>query len=631
MSDVRPARAIVRPRVICPETGDVVLLEDVVNIHLQAKTCSRLIIIGGPRSGKTTALLHLASLPYADQLRIWSCDSPAEREFLFSQDTTVNPLQVCAVTSEFYDSGGESKNQHSLRLQLASWTDDDIIEYLLARHPQRCKSVMTRLSGDQLKSSLGGNPELLTIVLDALAADSGIDVRTALRHGIEQRLGDVKTLDAARDFASAALLGSDELLRSRRRKIDGLLIEKSAMGLLSHRIVCLLLTAERLQIALTSHLRRRFPTGLLPLELIEELATLITGDSIAIKSLHKVARTGMKQAAPMAASLLFRVDPVWRPSTENCKSLADAQLTHADWEQVNLANMNLFGVNLRSSQLAGADFRGSDLRSARLSTCELTGAKLQDSCCRLACFAAANLSDAKMESGEFRCAKFQNANLDRCQARSAVFFGADFTNATCVYADLALCDLQTASMSGANLRGANLEMANLREVSLEHTCLHAAHLKAAHLLKANFEGAQIAGASFEDATLAQALLTGSRMRDVSFRRANLTNTGLADIDWEGVDLRGANFTGAAFHMGSSRCGLVGSPYTSHGTRTGFYTDDYDDHTYKSPEEIRKANLRGADLRGAIVEGADFYLVDLRNATYDFDQVEHFRRCDAILE
>jgi uncharacterized protein YjbI with pentapeptide repeats len=47
--------------------------------------------------------------------------------------------------------------------------------------------------------------------------------------------------------------------------------------------------------------------------------------------------------------------------------------------------------------------------------------------------------------------------------------------------------------------------------------------------------------------------------------------------------------------------------------------DYEDRSYKSPEEIRKANLRGADLRGANVVDVDFYLVDLRDAKYDADQ------------
>jgi hypothetical protein len=70
---------------------------------------------------------------------------------------------------------------------------------------------------------------------------------------------------------------------------------------------------------------------------------------------------------------------------------------------------------------------------------------------------------------------------------------------------------------------------------------------------------------------------------------------------------------------------------SEGTRTGFYTDDYEEQGFKAPEEIRKANLRGADLRGAWVLHADFYLVDLRDARYTPEQAKLFRRCSAILE
>ena len=84
-------------------------------------------------------------------------------------------------------------------------------------------------------------------------------------------------------------------------------------------------------------------------------------------------------------------------------------------------------------------------------------------------------------------------------------------------------------------------------------------------------------------------------------------------------------------MGSSRSGLVDSTIASEGSRTGFYTDEYTEQDFKSPEEIRKANLCGADLRDALIDGVDFYLVDLRGARYDASQAAHFRQCGAILE
>ena len=83
-------------------------------------------------------------------------------------------------------------------------------------------------------------------------------------------------------------------------------------------------------------------------------------------------------------------------------------------------------------------------------------------------------------------------------------------------------------------------------------------------------------------------------------------------------------------MGSSRSGLVGSTVACEGSKTGFYTDEFDEQDFKSPEDIRKANLRGANLSRAIVHGTDWYLVDLRNAKYSNTQAEHFARCGAIL-
>jgi uncharacterized protein YjbI with pentapeptide repeats len=128
---------------------------------------------------------------------------------------------------------------------------------------------------------------------------------------------------------------------------------------------------------------------------------------------------------------------------------------------------------------------------------------------------------------------------------------------------------------------------------------------------------------------AQARIEGAQAREVGGGHT-LRGAKLADIEWDSADLRKADLRGATFHMGSSRSGLVGSPIASKGSRTGFYTDELNEQDFKSPEEIRKANIRGADLRGAKIDGVDFYLVDLRDARFDSRQAEQFRRTGAIL-
>jgi uncharacterized protein YjbI with pentapeptide repeats len=84
-------------------------------------------------------------------------------------------------------------------------------------------------------------------------------------------------------------------------------------------------------------------------------------------------------------------------------------------------------------------------------------------------------------------------------------------------------------------------------------------------------------------------------------------------------------------MGSSRSGLVNSPYACEGSKTGFYTDDLEDLNFKRPEEVRKANLRGADLRNVKAEGVDFYLVDLREAKLDARLRDQAAQTGAILD
>jgi uncharacterized protein YjbI with pentapeptide repeats len=160
--------------------------------------------------------------------------------------------------------------------------------------------------------------------------------------------------------------------------------------------------------------------------------------------------------------------------------------------------------------------------------------------------------------------------------------------------------------------------------------LTGANFKSANLLESNLEGIELARAWFLNANFSWANLTGSRMRLGNFENATFNGAKLAEIDWEGANLRNADLRGVDFHMGSARCGLLDSDIACEGSRTGYYTDESLDNDFRPPEEYRKANLRGADLRGAKIHSTDFYLVDLRDALLDPDQLEHLRSCRAIL-
>ena len=190
--------------------------------------------------------------------------------------------------------------------------------------------------------------------------------------------------------------------------------------------------------------------------------------------------------------------------------------------------------------------------------------------------------------------------------------------------------MANASIDGADFSAADLRYANLSGLPLRTARFDGAVFARAYLLGCDMEGMGLPGADFTESRLRGALLTGSRMRGACFTRADLQGAGLAEVDWEEANLYGADLRNCTFHLGTSRSGLVGSPIASEGSRTGFYGDEFDQQTYRRPEEIRKANLCRADLRNARLDGTDFYLVDLRGARYTPEQFEHLRRCGAIL-
>ena len=257
--------------------------------------------------------------------------------------------------------------------------------------------------------------------------------------------------------------------------------------------------------------------------------------------------------------------------------------------------------------LTGADLKGVIGDGAKFDHGDLASAKLDGSSLRYVRFVEANLSGTSYRGADLKFAKFSDNEVEHSTIpgiRATQFARADFTGADLLEADLIGLSLRDAIWTGANFVRCRLRYCNLEDLDLP-------------------------SADFTRADLRGTLLTGTTMAGARFGGADLRETGLADIDWENADLREADLRGSSFHLGSSRSGRVNSPIACEGSRTGFYTDDFDEQTFKAPEEIRKANLCGADLRGARIDDVDFYLVDLRGALLDRDQERHVVQCGAI--
>jgi uncharacterized protein YjbI with pentapeptide repeats/energy-coupling factor transporter ATP-binding protein EcfA2 len=614
-----PQRALVRPRVLSPESGDSVLLEDEIQQFLEAEGEGVVALLGQEGSGKTTALRHLAAV-LGSSSNLILLDEP--------DGAAIARAVACGLV--VYAATTARPGAHRATFRLAPWGPDDWLEYLLAAHRPRCGSVLARVGqGDTLL--LGGLPERWVAILDRLAADEALpDARRALHRQLGEFLCDTDLLERARSACLNAVLAGNDDWNAQVMPLARPGFGPALVRALRCPAARLLLAAERIAADLHTdascdHLAHR-----LPRDLVKTTALLAKGDAPAREHLLRLLE-GPGWSHAMSASLLHALGAGWLPNEGATPCLAGAYLDGVHWPGVwlsgaDLTRADLEGANLERAILietraAEAVFRGAILSRAILDRMAAPGADFRGAKLSRAVAHGAQLSSASLAGADLAGAVLADAGLCGADLRNAVLHGADLRSAW-----LTDARIDGADFGGADLTGANLSNLDLREARWDGAVFHEAQLE-----NCDLEYLTLPAADFGRARLAGALLTGTTMPAAAFHHADLRNTGLAEVDWVGADLRGADLRGASFHLGSTRSGLVGSPIACEGSRTGFYTDEYEEQTYKDPQEIRKANLCGADLRGALLEDVDFYLVDLRGAQYNPDQAMHLRRCGAILE
>jgi uncharacterized protein YjbI with pentapeptide repeats/energy-coupling factor transporter ATP-binding protein EcfA2 len=635
MIELQPAA--VRPRVVSAG-GEALLLEDEVRRLLAAGTRGVVALLGPAGSGKTTALRHLAAVlppdapvtlldgpdyarwaPDPGRLVVYAPASPPKPS-VHAQDILTDLIAV-------------SPGPGALRLidyRLAPWGRDDLIEYLLSAHRPRCASAIRRVPARQ-RVLLGGLPELWAAVLDRLAADEALhDALAALHRYLEEHLSDTDLLGRARSACLNAQVAAGEGLDAALAALARPGFAPALVRALRHPAAQLLLAAERVAADLRGEGDCDVLALRLPRELVKTAGTLIADDGRTLARLHGLL-DGPPWSHAMAVSLLHATGTGWLLQARHLTALAGAYLDGARWPCVRLAN-----ADLTETDLSGSDLFGANLLGARALKAGLSRARLREAILNGLVAVEADLSHADLSQADAATARFDRANLEGARLHGATLFEASFVEANLTAAELRDANLTGSVLTGARLEGADFAGANLSGADLTGLCLRearweGANFAAARMGRCDLEYLALPAACFERAYLTGALLTGTTMPGANFEYACLCEAGLADVEWEGASLRGADLRGASFHMGSCRSGLVGSPIPCEGSRTGFYTDEFDEQTYKAPEEIRKANLCGADLRGALLDGVDFYLVDLRGAQYDPDQEEHLRRSGAILE
>lgn len=610
-----PQNAYVIPRVISPQTGDAVPIEEVF-AEVEGRACGAIEIVGDRGAGKTTALAFLETLL-----------PPAGGFVLLDEPDPTRLAQAAANSIAIYSSREPRAAETIQSFPLAPWGDDELMEYLLAAHPEQCRSVMSRLRRAPDHHLLGGNPELWSIVLERMAADEAIaEPAMALEAELQSRMP-ANFLRREAVGTWLRVLVRTSALEPVFQRLAKLAAEPGLIRLLRHRALQILLAAVDFAHRLEQGRAKPWLAGRLPRALVERTAGKLSPAALA--KLRQITQEDRDDLHATAASLLHAARCGWRPEKLPL-CLDGAHLAGADWPGIDLSEAPLMAADLSDSNLTDAKLVRAKAERANFSGAVLRRADVQEIQALVANFAGADLSEANGQKGWFQAACLSGAILTRAGLREANFAMADLAGACLQSADLTYAVLQPTIIRGADFSSANLTGAWLSGLVLREATFLGARFTGATLSGCDMEGMELPDANFERASLVDAMLTGSRIRRGCFRAADVRRAALADIDWEQADLRDADLRGCVFHMGSSRSGLVGSPIASEGSRTGFYTDEYDQQYFRPPEEIRKANLRGADLRGARIEGTDFYLVDLRGARCDPHQRDHFRRCGAIL-
>lgn len=626
---ITPCRAAVRPRVVRVgerlETSE--LLEDRISARLLQRTTVSVAIVGGPGQGVRTALQHLAHV-FASEPRV---------ELTESGSCTVHAQTPVRGVGELVPAPPDNAAEIDL-LQLAPWGEDECIEYLLHAHREQCTSVMRRLRDAGDLASLGGVAQLVSAVLDTLAADEcALSAAEALDRRVNELLARAPDRAALEALCLQSALEPEYVAALAERRSAAPRFE-GEFKLLRHPIARASLAARALLAALERGELAEGALENLGADVVRCTAPLVRVAPSAMRALLERFESAKPKEAGVVASLLHAADAnafaKWIASRVGKRDkpyqLHAARLSGAPWTGFQLANAALpncdfsraalVRCNLSGAQLHGARFQRSDLSGANLTEVQAPHAQFVRAALVSTNAARANFKHADLRHADLSGAQLLAAQLEHANLRFAILRGASLSKSVLRMAELEETDFTAANLNGADLRGCDFTTSVLREA-----CLDYARVNGATLVELDLSGVSATRADFSEAAL-----YGASLRHAKFADASLRCAGLANLDAEGADFTGADFAGATFRLGTTRSGLVFHAPPMEGTRSGFYSDEFFDSPHRAPEEVRTANLRGATLLGANVEWTDFYLVDLRGALYDARQAQHFRRCGAIL-
>jgi uncharacterized protein YjbI with pentapeptide repeats len=520
-------------------------------------------------------------------------------------------------------SGSSAQSSTAESCQLAPIDRDDVIDCVLARSPQRCQSVLERLQHDHFQW-LWNDFEIWSRLIDELI-ESDDDVELCLLRLLLREIA-----PTYREPDSFATFRLDKFVNEYYLK--SLIVPSTPDGPFAERLIrlpCLArkLEADRIADRLRARDRKCLLTHCHPVAMTY-LVSQIKDDPRVVRFLRRSLKGPTISAA---MTLLYCLDSSWRPLSLKAEKIQECVFPDAPWARVKWSDLSWSGCDFVQANFSDSEFQDVVWLHGQLSGVTWDRSKAQRVMITKCKANGSSWNRINWESSHFDGSTFANTDWNESQIKGCRFTGCELESSKVKRAKWQDCRVIGSTFAKSDFSDTDLSGTVFHDCRFVDCTWDRSVLCECKLQGVNFEDNVFDEVDFREALMESALLTGSRGHRLQFCRANLKNAKLAEIVWEGCDLRGANLEGVVFHFGSTRCGLVGSPYPSHGTRTGFYTDTSEELIFKEPEAVRRAALLDCDLRGANLRGVDFYLVDLRGSIMTPEQRDQAEKTGAILD